>query len=46
MGEGDRTRVSFNDWMYLQPDNMLFNRAMISKLGIDVAEVSIFFRKL
>jgi hypothetical protein len=40
-----RTRVSFDDWMFLQPDGVLLNRATIRKFGITVAEVTIAFRK-
>ncbi len=44
MGEY-RMKVRFNDWMYLQSDGVLINRAVIYKAGIEIAEVSIFFRK-
>ncbi len=37
--------VNFDDWMFLQPDNVLFNRARVSKFGFDIGEVSIFFQK-
>ena len=37
--------ISFNDWMYLQADNVLINRAIMSKWGIYVGEVLVFFRK-
>jgi hypothetical protein len=43
---GDSTwRVAFDDWMFQQDDDVMVNRARISKLGIDLGEVSIFFRK-
>ena len=38
-------RVHFNDWMYLQPDNVLANRALFSKFGVNLGEVMLFFRK-
>jgi hypothetical protein len=43
---GDDTwKVRFEDWMILQDDAVMFNRATLSKLGIRLGEVSIFFRK-
>jgi len=41
---GERTwRVNFDDWMFLQRDGMLINRARVSKWGIDVGAVTIVF---
>ena len=37
--------VSFDDWMYLQRDNKLINRATISKWGITLGTVTLFFSK-
>jgi hypothetical protein len=43
---GERTwEVSFDDWMLLQSDGVLFNRAEMSKLGIRLGEISLFFKK-
>ncbi|NVK20380.1 MAG: DUF3833 domain-containing protein [Methylocystaceae bacterium] len=43
---GDNTiRVKFDDWMFLQEGNVLINRARVSKWGIDIGEVSLFFTK-
>jgi len=43
---GDKTwKVNFDDWMVLQPDGVLMNRAKVSKWGFNVGEVTIFFRK-
>lgn len=43
---GERTwRVTFNDWMFLQPDGVMINRARVSKWGLTVGEVTIAFRK-
>jgi hypothetical protein len=43
---GDGTlRVAFNDWMFLQSDGVLINRARVSKLGIDIGTVTLFFKK-
>jgi len=40
------TRVSFDDWMWLQTDKRLFNRAYMKKYGVDIGDVSISFEKL
>ncbi|OAN52387.1 hypothetical protein A6A04_01485 [Paramagnetospirillum marisnigri] len=43
---GDGTlRVAFDDWMFLQPGGAMINRARVSKWGIDVGEVTLFFMK-
>jgi hypothetical protein len=43
---GDDTwRVHFNDWMFLQPNRVLINRARVSKFGIEIGEVTLFFMK-
>jgi len=43
---GDRTwRVRFDDWMFLQADGVLINRARVSKFGLEIGEVTLFFRK-
>lgn len=44
VGDG-RLRVTFNDWMFLQPSGVLLNRAYVSKLGIDVGSVTLAFMK-
>ena len=44
---GDKTyKVNFDDWMFLQPDGVLLNRAKMSKFGFALGEVFISFRKL
>lgn len=42
---GDTMRVKFDDWMYLQGGGVLFNKATISKFGIRLGDVYIFFDK-
>jgi hypothetical protein len=37
--------VQFDDWMFLQDDDVLINRATVSKFGLRVGEVTLFFRK-
>lgn len=43
--DGKTTKVHFNDWMWLQDDNTLFNKATISKWGLRLGDVYIFFQK-
>lgn len=42
---GKTWNVTFDDWMYLQDDNILFNRATIRRWGITLGDVYIFFDK-
>ncbi len=42
---GGRMAVHFDDWMYLQPDGVLINRAYVTKWGIDVGSVTLTFRR-
>ncbi len=37
--------ISFDDWMFLQPDGVLLNRAQMSKFGFRVGEETIAFIK-
>jgi Protein of unknown function (DUF3833) len=37
--------IDFDDWMFLQPDDVLINKTTLSKFGIHVGEVIIVFRK-
>lgn len=39
-------RVTFDDWMFLQPDGVLINRARVKKLGIELGTVTLFFRQV
>ncbi len=34
-----------DDWMFMMDDNRMMNRSYMSKLGVGVAEISIFFDK-
>ncbi len=42
---GDEINVKFDDWMFLQTDGVLVNRAKVSKFGFKVGEVTLFFSK-
>lgn len=37
--------VQFDDWMFLQPDGVLLNRARMSKFGVRLGEVTLVFQK-
>lgn len=37
--------VGFDDWMYLLEDDVLINRAYVSRFGIRIGEVTIAFKK-
>lgn len=42
---GNEINVKFDDWMFLQTDGVLVNRATVSKFGFKVGEVTLFFTK-
>jgi hypothetical protein len=43
--DGDTLRVAFDDWLWLQDERVLINRAYMSKFGIRLGEVFITFVK-
>ena len=44
---GDSTwRVHFDDWMLLQDEDVMINRATITKWGFEIGTATIFFRRL
>lgn len=45
-GKVETMRVSFDDWMWLQSEDRLFNRAYMKRYGVNVGDVSISFEKL
>ena len=43
---GDSTwNVHFDDWMFLQGDGVMINRAVVTKFGIELGQLTISFRK-
>jgi len=43
---GDGTwRVAFDDWMFLQGDGVMINRARVNKWGVELGQVTLFFVK-
>lgn len=43
--EESRWKIRFDDWMFLQPDGVLLNKASMTKFGLQVGEVTIVFKK-
>lgn len=43
--QGREVKVRFDDWMFLQPDGVLMNRARVSKFGIELGTVTLFFQR-
>jgi hypothetical protein len=44
VGDG-KWRVNFDDWMFLQPDGVLLNRAHVSRWGFWIGTVTIAFKR-
>ncbi len=42
---GSVWNVGFDDWMFLMPDDVLLNRAYVTRYGIEIGQVTIAFRK-
>jgi hypothetical protein len=43
--DGSTIKVSFDDWLYRQDEKHLFNRTSITKFGVEVATLTLFFQK-
>lgn len=43
--DGSTYVVYFDDWMYLMDDDTLINRSSMSKFGIELGQVTLFFRR-
>lgn len=43
--ENSTWKIHFDDWMFLQQDNVLINRAQMKKFGFRVGEITIAFIK-
>ena len=44
--DGRSWDVQFDDWMFLIDDRVMINRAVMTKFGIRIGEVTLSFRKL
>lgn len=42
---GKTWEVAFDDWMFLQPDQVVINRTKMSKFGLKVGDLTMVFRK-
>lgn len=43
--DGKSIHVDFDDWMYQMDDDVMLNRARMSKFGVTLGEVTLSFRK-
>ena len=43
--DGKEYLVDFDDWMWQLDESAMMNRSVMSKFGIDLGEVSLFFKK-
>jgi len=43
--DGTTWKITFDDWMFLVSDDILLNKATMSKFGLKVGEVTIVFQK-
>jgi hypothetical protein len=43
--DGKTYEVRFDDWMYMLDDKTLANRSYMSKLGVELGQVTLFFTK-
>ena len=44
--DGKVYNVDLDDWMYLMDDDTLINRSSMSKLGVEIGQITLFFRRL
>lgn len=44
--DGRRWQVDLDDWMYLMDEETLINRSRMSKLGVEVGQITLFLRRL
>ena len=43
--KGKNIKITFDDWIFLQDENVAINRAKMTKFGVKVAELTVFFYK-
>ena len=43
--KGKNIKVSFDDWIFKQDDEVAINRATLTKFGFKVGELTVFFKK-
>ena len=43
--KGREMKITFDDWIFMQNEKVAINRATMTKFGIKVAELTVFFQK-
>jgi len=43
--KGKEMKITFDDWIFMQDEKVAINRATMTKFGIKVAELTVFFQK-
>ena len=43
--KGRELKITFDDWIFMQDEKVAINRAKMTKFGIKVAELTVFFQK-
>ena len=43
--KGKNIKVSFDDWIFKQDEDVAINRATLTKFGFKVGELTVFFKK-
>ena len=43
--KGKEMKITFDDWIFMQDEKVAINRAIMTKFGFKVAELTVFFRK-
>ena len=43
--KGKEIKITFDDWIFKQDDNVAINRAVMKKFGFKVAELTVMFKK-
>ena len=43
--DGEVYQVQLDDWMYLMDKNTMINRSFMTKFGVEVGQITLFFRK-
>jgi len=43
--KGKKIKITFDDWIFMQDEKVAINRATMTKFGIKVAELTVFFVK-
>ncbi len=43
--KGKNIKISFDDWIFKQDEEVAINRATLTKFGFKVGELTVFFKK-